>query len=181
MVDTVVTLSNGLVGFALVGLFLLFRRGKKTTPQQTRAEEQAQKNSEALPPPKTGGDAETKPTAPEGPVRFASLGELASAIGAKHLILFNQYGIPIESYNVREGRGISVPLAEFVSTMRKLSPDFDSIVSGDGRKIILSSIEKIGDIEVFALAVGDSEMKVKADEVREFLKAYLSESLGRRK
>ena len=132
-------------------------------------------------PPKTGGDAETKPTAPEGPVRFASLGELASAIGAKHLILFNQYGIPIESYNVREGRGISVPLAEFVSTMRKLSPDFDSIVSGDGRKIILSSIEKIGDIEVFALAVGDSEMKVKADEVREFLKAYLSESLGRRK
>jgi hypothetical protein len=180
MVDTVVTLSNGLVGFALIGLFLLFRRGKKTTPQQTRAEEQAQKNSEALPP-KTGGDAETKPTAPERPVRFASLGELASAIGAKHLILFNQYGIPIESYNVREGRGISVPLAEFVSTMRKLSPDFDSIVSGNGRKIILSSIEKVGDIEVFALVVGDSEMKVKADEAREFLKAYLSESLGRRK
>ena len=183
----VVILTNGSIDFALIGLLFIlfgrwFKRGKKAPPPQTtttHTEEQVPKTSEEGP--KAEGGAEVKPAEPERLAKFASLEELVSAIGAKHLILFNQYGIPIESYNVREGREISISLADFISTMRKLSPDFDSMISWDGRKVVLSSIGKVGDIEVFALALSDSEMKVKADEVREFIKTYLSESLGRRK
>lgn len=122
---------------------------------------------------------EAKPAISKELSGSSSLGELASKIGVKHLLFFNQFGVPIESYNFNEERRFSALLAEFVSTMRRLNPDFNSTFSEDGYKLILLSVDKVGEIEVFALAVCDSEMKLKAEEVRDFFRTYLLESLGR--
>lgn len=125
------------------------------------------------------GEVEIKPTEPEEWIGFTSIGELASVIGAKSLILFNQSGITIDSHNVEDEDRVSASLADFIAIMRKLNPDFDSMVSGDGLRAVLVSVGTIGETEVFAFAASDKGMALELEEVRGFIRAYLSESLGR--
>ncbi len=108
-----------------------------------------------------------------------SLEDLASMVGVRSIILFNETGIPIESYNVSDEEKVAASAADFISLMRKLNPGFSSMTSEDGRRVMLFSVKKIGEVEVFALAVSEAEAELGAEEIKDFLRAYLSESLGR--
>ncbi len=178
--------TDYLTSFALITLFfvnspvvvsILFfkRKSKELTPSKFSEDIDKQHSAEQ----QTGKDAEAKPAEPKKSASFASLGELVSAIGAKQLMFFNQFGIPIESYNFNEELRVSALLAEVVFTMRKFSPNFSSTVFEDGQKIILLSIGKIGEVEVFALTMSSSEATLKMEEMRELLRTYLLESLGK--
>lgn len=134
------------------------------------------------PPSKRGTNRlEIKPLEPEEWIGFTSIEELASTIGAKSLILFNQSGIPIESHNVADEDRVAASLADFVSIMRKLNPNFESMISENDRRMVLLLVGRIGDTDIFALFVGDSRTGLEIEEVRGFLRTYLSESLGRYK
>ena len=122
---------------------------------------------------------EIKPVEPEEGIGFASLEDLASMIGFKSILLFNQSGIPIESYNVSDEDRVAASVADFVSLMRKLNPNFSSMISENGQRVMLFAVGKVGEVEVFALTVGGAEIELEVEEVRDFLRAYLSESLGR--
>ncbi|MEM0090610.1 MAG: hypothetical protein QXF84_04605, partial [Nitrososphaerota archaeon] len=73
----------------------------------------------------------------------------------------------------------SALLAEFIPVMRRLNPDFNLTFFDDRQKIILLSVGKVGEIETFALAVSDSGTMAKVEEIRDLLRTYLLESLGR--
>lgn len=122
---------------------------------------------------------ESKPTEFIKTAKFTPLGELASMVGLKYLILFNQSGIPIESYNIDEEYRVSASLADFLAVVRKYNPEFSWMISGEAKKVMLLSVGKIGDTEIFAFAVGDSNVALKVEEIRDLLKVYLFESLGR--
>ncbi len=122
---------------------------------------------------------EIKPVKPEEGVGFASLEELASMIGIKSVLLFNQSGIPIDSYNVSDDDRVAASVADFISLMRKFNPEFSSMISENGQRVMLFAVGKVGDAEVFALAVSGASLELGADEIRDLLRVYLSESLGR--
>jgi len=122
---------------------------------------------------------EIRPVKPEEGLGFTSLEELASMIGVKSVLLFNQSGIPIDSYNVSDDDRVAASVADFISLMRRYDPEFSSMTSENDRKLMLFTVGKVGDAEVFALAVSGAGLELGAEEVRDLLRAYLSESLGR--
>ena len=121
----------------------------------------------------------SKPTLIGEELGITSLEDLASMVGIKSILLFNEAGIPIESYNVSDEEKVAASAADFISLMRKLNPGFTSMTSENGNRVMLLSVEKVGEIEVFALAVSEAEAELGAREIRDFLRAYLLESLGR--
>jgi|YelNatPaOPRAMG01_1025707.scaffolds.fasta_scaffold04567_11 hypothetical protein len=132
----------------------------------------------APPPPRPLESLEIRPAEAGEEFGFASLEEVASMLGLKSVILLNQSGIPIDSYNVGEDDRVAASVADFISLVRRLNPGFSYMVSEDAERIMLFLVGRIGESEVYALTVGGgSEFGV--EEVRDLLRAYLSESLGR--
>jgi len=152
-----------------------------TTPTRGEAAKpEADSRVEARPPMRRAGEElEIKPVEPGEGVGFASLDDLAVMIGAKSILLFNQTGIPIESYNVEDKDKIAASAADFLSLMKKFDPEFSFMISEASQRIMLFMVGKIGEIEVYALTVGGAGSELGAEEVRDLLRAYLSESLGR--
>ena len=132
----------------------------------------------APPPPRPLESIEIKPAEAGEEFGFASLEEVASMLGLKSVILLNQSGIPIDSYNVGEDDRVAASVADFISLVRRLNPGFSYMVSEGEERVMLFLVGRIGESEVYALTVGGgSEFGV--EEVRDLLRAYLSESLGR--
>ena len=132
----------------------------------------------APPPPRPLESLEIKPAEVGEEFGFASLEEVASMLGLKSVILLNQSGIPIDSYNVGEDDRVAASVADFISLVRRLNPGFSYMVSEGEERVMLFLVGRIGESEVYALTVGGgSEFGV--EEVRDLLRAYLSESLGR--
>ena len=132
----------------------------------------------APPPPRPLESLEIRPAEAGEEFGFASLEEVASMLGLKSVILLNQSGIPIDSYNVGEDDRVAASVADFISLVRRLNPGFSYMVSEDAERIMLFLVGRVGESEVYALTVGGgSEFGV--EEVRDLLRAYLSESLGR--
>ena len=132
----------------------------------------------APPPPRPLESLEIKPAEAGEEFGFASLEEVASMLGLKSVILLNQSGIPIDSYNVGEDDRVAASVADFISLVRRLNPGFSYMVSEGEERVMLFLVGRIGESEVYALTVGGgSEFGV--EEVRDLLRAYLSESLGR--
>jgi len=132
----------------------------------------------APPPPRPLESLEIKPAEAGEEFGFASLEEVASMLGLKSVILLNQSGIPIDSYNVGEDDRVAASVADFISLVRRLNPGFSYMVSEGDERIMLFLVGRIGESEVYALTVGGgSEFGV--EDVRDLLRAYLSESLGR--
>jgi hypothetical protein len=121
---------------------------------------------------------EIKPAEAGEEFGFASLEEVASILGLKSAILLNQSGIPIDSYNVGEEDKVAASVADFISLIRRLNPRFRHMVSEGDERMMLLLIGRIGETEVYALTVGGGP-EFGVEEVRGFLRTYLSEKLGR--
>ena len=113
---------------------------------------------------------------------FESLGDLATLTGMDSIFLFNLSGLPVDSYNMKEGERVAASLADFILTLRRLGFPADIIILKNGLKALLLTVKKVGDMEVCALMVGKPEIDVDVDEVRELLQAYVSDLIkGREK
>jgi len=106
---------------------------------------------------------------------FESLGDLATLTGMDSIFLFNLSGLPVDSYNMKEGERVAASLADFILTLRRLGFPADTIILKNGLKALLLTVKKVGDMEVCALMVGKPEVEVDVDEVRELLQAYVSD------
>ncbi|MEM2188761.1 MAG: roadblock/LC7 domain-containing protein [Nitrososphaerota archaeon] len=130
------------------------------------------------PPPRPLETLEIKPAEVGEEFGFASLEEVASMLGVKSVILLNQSGIPIDSYNVGEDDRVAASVADFISLVRRLNPGFNYMISEDEQRVMLFVVGRIGESEIYALTVGGGP-EFGVEEVRDMLRAYLSESLGR--
>jgi len=125
-------------------------------------------------------EAETKEAPEEAEVikisgGFESLGDLATLTGMDSIFLFNLSGLPVDSYNMKEGERVAASLADFILTLRRLGFPADTIILKNGLKALLLTVKKVGDMEVCALMVGKPEVEVDVDEIRELLQAYVSD------
>ncbi len=127
------------------------------------------------------GEFEIEPAAEGEEPEFSSLEEFAQMVGMNSILLFNIMGMPIEAYNIEEEDRISASTADFVSTIRRLGSDFDYLTIEDERRMMLLSIGKVGEMEVFALAIGNPESALGAEEVRDLLRMYVSSVMRRTK
>jgi len=106
---------------------------------------------------------------------FESLGDLATLTGMDSIFLFNLSGLPVDSYNMKEGERVAASLADFILTLRRLGFPADTIILKNGLKALLLTVKKVGDMEICALMVGKPEIDVNIDEIKELLQAYVSD------
>jgi len=106
---------------------------------------------------------------------FESLGDLATLTGMDSIFLFNLSGLPVDSYNMKEGERVAASLADFILTLRRLGFPADTIILKNGLKALLLTVKKVGDMEICALMVGKPEIDVDIDEIKELLQAYVSD------
>jgi hypothetical protein len=132
----------------------------------------------APPPPRPLESLEIKPAETGEGFGFTSLEEVASMLGIKSVILLNQSGMPVDSYNIGEGDRVAASVADFISLIRRLNPGFSYMISEGDQRVMLFLVGRIGESEIYALTVGCGP-EFGIEEVRDLLRAYLSESLGR--
>ena len=167
---------------ALITSLLTVRRFSELVSREVKAAEGAPEGriEEAA---KQGGEAvevESKKAPEEAEVikisgGFESLGDLATLTGMDSIFLFNLSGLPVDSYNMKEGERVAASLADFILTLRRRGFPADTIILKNGLKALLLTVKKIGDMEVCALMVGKPEVEVDVDEVKELLQAYVSD------
>jgi hypothetical protein len=132
----------------------------------------------APPPPRPLESLEIKPAEAGEEFGFTSLEEVASMLGIRSVILLNQSGMPVDSYNVGEGDRVAASVADFIYLIRRLNPGFSYMVSEGDQRVMLFLVGRIGESEIYALTVGCGP-EFGIEEVRDLLRVYLSESLGR--
>jgi len=147
---------------------------------ETRIEEVIKEGKGVVEEGKKAVEAETKKAPEEAEVikisgGFESLGDLATLTGMDSIFLFNLSGLPVDSYNMKEGERVAASLADFILTLRRLGFPADTIILKNGLKALLLTVKKVGDMEVCALMVGKPEIEVNVDEIRELLQAYVSD------
>lgn len=149
-----------------------------TTPKPTVPKATAAKAEVKPPSTKPLKNLEIRPAETGEEFGFTSLEEVASMLGIRSVILLNQSGIPIDSYNVSEDDRVAASVADFISLVRRLNPGFNYMVSEDDQRVMLFIVGRVGESEIYALTIGGGP-EFGVEEVRDLLRAYLSESLGR--
>ena len=173
---------------ALITSLLTVKRFSELVSREIKAVERAPERriEEVVEGGKKAVEAEIKETPEESEVikisgGFESLGDLATLTGMDSIFLFNLSGLPVDSYNMKEGERVAASLADFILTLRRLGFPADTIILKNGLKALLLTVKKVGDMEVCALMVGKPEVEVDVDEIRELLQAYVSDLIkGRR-
>ena len=168
---------------ALITSLLTIRRFSELVSQEVKAVERApEKEVEQVVEKvsKEAAEVESKEAPKEAEVikisgGFESLGDLATLTGMDSIFLFNLSGLPVDSYNMKEGERVAASLADFILTLRRLGFPADTIILKNGLKALLLTVKKVGDMEVCALMVGKPEVEVNVDEIRELLQAYVSD------
>ena len=167
---------------ALITSLLTVRRFSELVSREVKAAEGAPERriEEVAKGGKEAVEVESKRAPEEGEVikisgGFESLGDLATLTGMDSIFLFNLSGLPVDSYNMKEGERVAASLADFILTLRRLGFPADTIILKNGLKALLLTVKKIGDMEVCALMVGKPEVEVDVDEVKELLQAYVSD------
>ena len=175
---------------ALITSLLTVRRFSELVSQEVKAVERApeEKVEEAVEKvSKEAVEVESKEAPKETEVikisgGFESLGDLATLTGMDSIFLFNLSGLPVDSYNMKEGERVAASLADFILTLRRLGFPADTIILKNGLKALLLTVKKVGDMEICALMVGKPEIDVDIDEIKELLQAYVSDLVkGREK
>jgi len=168
---------------ALITSLLTVRRFSELVSQEVKAVERApeEKVEEAVEKvSKEAVEVESKEAPKETEVikisgGFESLGDLATLTGMDSIFLFNLSGLPVDSYNMKEGERVAASLADFILTLRRLGFPADTIILKNGLKALLLTVKKVGDMEICALMVGKPEIDVNIDEIKELLQAYVSD------
>lgn len=158
---------------ALASTFLVIKKLSAVTAG--KSVEQAQKPSEK-------SEAVEKPEEEktEGEViriagGFESLEEFALLMGVDSAFLFSLSGMAIDSYNMKEEENVAASLAEFVLTLRKLGFPTETVTLKNGMQTIILSVQKVGDMEIYALMLGKPDLKIDIEEARQLLQTYVSD------
>ena len=106
---------------------------------------------------------------------FESLEEFALLMGVDSAFLFSLSGMAIDSYNMKEEENVAASLAEFVLTLRKLGFPTETVTLKNGMQTLILSVQKVGDMEIYALMLGKSDLKIDIEEARQLLQTYVSD------
>jgi hypothetical protein len=119
----------------------------------------------------------------EPPMRHVNaLAEAAVILGAEALMLFDNQGLVIETYNVAEedGARAAASLAELINVLRNLGFPTEAIMLKDGSVSFIVELERMGDVTPYCLVTGGPRLVTDTEYARELLQGYI-ESIVRRR
>ena len=138
----------------------------KTEIKENEAPVPELKKMESKPP-------EIKPR--EGGLGFESIEELAITLGFDSLFFFNLQGMAIEAYKIKDEAQVAAALAEFVTALRRLGFPTETVTLKNGVQAMIVLVGKVGEMEVYALAVGKPDIEFNVDEIKQLLNLYISD------
>lgn len=114
--------------------------------------------------------------------RVNSLAEAAVMLGAEALMLFDQQGFVIETYNMAEEHGTraAASLAELISMLKELGFPAGTIMFKNGAVSFIVKLERVGDVTPYGLVISSPTSTIDAEYAREILQKYVESVIERR-
>ncbi|MEM3897240.1 MAG: hypothetical protein QXO04_01315 [Nitrososphaerota archaeon] len=114
--------------------------------------------------------------------RVNSLAEAAVMLGAEVLMLFDQQGFVIETYNMAEDHcaRAAASLAELISIVKELGFPAETIIFKNGVASFIIELERVGDVTPYCLVIGGSALTTDFDYARKILQEYIAGVICRR-
>lgn len=111
-----------------------------------------------------------------------SLAEAAVILRAEALILFDQWGLLVETYNIAEEHGAraAASLAELISLLKKLGFPVETIILKNGAVSFIVELRKVGDVTPYGLVIGGPALTMNTEYAREILQKYIESIIERR-
>lgn len=112
-----------------------------------------------------------------------SLAEAAVMLGVKALMLFDQQGFLIETYNMAEDQSIKVAasLAELINMIKKLGFPTETVIFKNGAISFIVELKRVGDVTPYCLAISDSVLTINFDYIRKVLWEYVMNVIDRKR
>ncbi|MEM2819495.1 MAG: hypothetical protein QXK19_07210 [Nitrososphaerota archaeon] len=103
-----------------------------------------------------------------------SLEEISSALAVNSILLFNLAGMSIEAHNIKDEEKLAAILADIVASFRKNGFPAETISIKDSIQGYILSVTKVGEMEVYALVLGEADAIVDVEEARQLLKNFIT-------
>jgi hypothetical protein len=161
------------LAIAITALILTIRNSRKT----------ADKRSEMLVTETSQESLEGSSRIRELPIRHVNaLAEVAVILGAEALMLFDNQGLVIETYNMAEedGARVAASLTELINVLRGLGFPTEAIMFKDGSVSFIVELGRMGDVTPYCLVTGGPRLVTDVEYARETLQGYI-ESIVRRR
>ncbi len=108
-----------------------------------------------------------------------SIESIAANLGVSSILFFNLAGLPITHYNVKDPEHMAASLAEFIHTLRRLGFPTEVISLSNGIRTYIIGVHELGDIKIYALVIGKTDMKATVKELRASLKDLIVNMIKR--
>lgn len=119
----------------------------------------------------------------EMPVRRVNaLAEAAVILGAEALVLFDNQGLVVETYNMAEDHGArtAASLAELINVLKTLGFPTETLIFKNGSTSFVVELRRVGDVTPYCLVMGGPMLMMNTDYAREILQEYVESIIGRR-
>jgi hypothetical protein len=160
------TLALISLAVAITALILAIRSSKRT----------AGTGSEMLVAETGQGGFEKAQGIKELPVRRVNaLAEAAVILGAEALVLFDNQGLVVETYNMAEEHGAraAASLAELINVLKGLGFPTRAIMFKDGSVSLIVELGRVGDVTPYCLVMGGPRLITDMEYAREILQGYV--------
>jgi hypothetical protein len=114
--------------------------------------------------------------------RVNALAEAAVILGAEALVLFDNQGLVVETYNAVEDHGAktAASLAELINVLKGLGFPTEAIMFKDGSVSFIVELEKVGDVTPYCLVMGGPRLITDTNYAREIMQGYVEGVIRRR-
>jgi len=114
--------------------------------------------------------------------RVNSLAEAAVILGAEILVLFDNQGLIIETYNMSKeyGARAAASLAELINMLKGLGFPAEILIFKNSGTSLVVELRKVGDVTPYCLIIGGPATAEDAEYAREILQRYVESVISRR-
>ena len=115
--------------------------------------------------------------------RVNALAEAAVLLGAEALMIFDNQGLVVETYNMAEEHGAraAASLAELISVLKGLGFPTETLIFGDGAVSFIVELRRVGDVTPYCLVMGGPKLVTDTEYAREILQEYVEGVISRRR
>lgn len=114
--------------------------------------------------------------------RVNALAEAAVILGAEALMLFDNQGLVVETYNMAEEHGAraAASLAELINVLKGLGFPTRAIMFKDSSVSLIVELGRVGDVTPYCLVMGGPRLITDMEYAREILQGYVEGIIRRR-
>ena len=115
--------------------------------------------------------------------RVNTLAEVAVLLRAEALMIFDDQGLVVETYNIAEEHGAraAASFAELVNFLKSLGFPTRVLIFGNSIISFIMELKRVGDVTLYSLVIGGPKLVTDTKYAREILQEYVESIIGRRR